>query len=164
MVPMEPGPSVLEFTLADIDGKERPLDGYRGQVLLMVNVASRCGNTPQYAALESLQREYGSRGFRVLGFPSNDFGAQEPGTEEEIKTFCTATYGVSFDLFSKIAVKGPIRHPLYAALTATPGAEGEVTWNFAKFLVDRHGRVAARFSPKTDPRSPEIVARIEDLL
>lgn len=164
MVPMEPGPSVLAFTLPDIDGKDRPLSGYRGQVLLMVNVASRCGNTPQYAALESLQRRYGSRGFRVLAFPSNDFGAQEPGTEAEIKAFCTTTYGVSFDLFSKIAVKGPDRHPLYAALTAAPGAEGEVTWNFAKFLVDRQGRVAARFAPKTDPGSPEIVGRIEGLL
>jgi glutathione peroxidase len=156
--------SILDLTMPDIDGAARPLAGYRGRVLLIVNVASQCGNTPQYVALETLSREYRERGLSVLAFPCNDFGAQEPGSEAEIKTFCHDRYGVSFDLFSKIAVKGPGQHPLYAALTAAPGTEGEVTWNFAKFLVDRTGRVAARFTPKTDPRAPELIAKLEALL
>lgn len=156
--------SVLDFTVPDIDGKERALSAWRGQVLLIVNVASFCGNTPQYAGLESLYREYRDRGLGILAFPANDFGAQEPGTAEEIKAFCTSKYAVTFDLFAKMTVKGPDKHPLYAALTSAPGAEGEVTWNFAKFLVDRTGRVAARFGPKVDPRSPEVIARIEELL
>jgi len=161
---MAEGGNVLDFTMADIDGKDRPLAGYRGQVLLIVNVASFCGNTPQYAALESLYREYRDRGLRILAFPSNDFGAQEPGSAADIKEFCSSKYQVSFDLFAKITVKGPDRHPLYTALASAPGAEGEVTWNFAKFLVDRQGRVAARFAPKTDPRAPDVVARLEALL
>lgn len=157
-------PSVYDFTLPDIDGRERRLADYRGSVLLLVNVASYCGNTPQYAGLESLWRDYRDRGLRILAFPANEFGAQEPGSAAEIRAFCTSKYAVSFDLFAKIVVKGPGQHPLYAALTAAPGVEGEVTWNFAKFLVDRTGRVAARFAPKTDPRAPEVIARIEELL
>ena len=156
--------SVLDFTMKAIDGQPRPLAAYKGDVLLIVNVASRCGNTPQYAGLERLHRAYQARGLRVLGFPANNFGAQEPGTDQEIKTFCTSTYDVTFDMFSKISVKGPDIDPLYAFLTTKAGVDGDVTWNFGKFLVDRHGTVVARFTPKTDPQSPEVVGKIEELL
>ena len=155
------------LTMRTIDGKEQPLDAYRGQALLLVNVASECGLTPQYEALQSLQQEYGGRGLAVLGFPCNQFGGQEPGTEADVKTFCTTRYGVTFPLFSKIDVNGPRRAALYQWLTSQPtqpDGPGDIQWNFAKFLVDRTGRVAARFPPQTTPGSAEVRQAIERVL
>lgn len=163
----DPGatPAVLDFTLARIDGRSQALSDYRGKVLLIVNVASKCGFTPQYEGLEALYERYRERGFAVLGFPSNDFAAQEPGSDAQIAEFCRSTYGVRFPMFSKIRVKGPGAHPLYQHLTGLPApVGGEVEWNFQKYLVDRRGRVVARFSPRDAPRGREIVARIEQLL
>ena len=140
--------SVHDFTVDDIHGKPVPLDRYKGEVLLIVNVASQCGFTPQYKGLEALQKRFHDRGFDVLGFPCNQFGGQEPGTEGEIKTFCETRYGVTFPMFAKIDVNGPKRHPVYAFLTAAqsaPDGPGDIQWNFAKFLVDRSGNVVARF-------------------
>jgi glutathione peroxidase len=157
--------SPLAFTLDRIDGTPQPLEAWRGQVLLLVNVASRCGLTPQYEGLEALYDRYRERGFAVLGFPANDFAGQEPGSNEEIAEFCRATYSVEFPLFGKIHVKGPEQHPLYAMLTGLPEPlGGPVEWNFQKYLVDREGRVVARFAPRTDPLSPELVGRLEALL
>jgi glutathione peroxidase len=133
-------------------------------VLLIVNVASKCGLTPQYETLESLQRTYADHGFSVLGFPCNQFGGQEPGSAEEIQTFCSATYGVSFPLYEKIDVNGQSRHPLYAELTEVPDAAGEagdITWNFEKFLVGRDGDVVARFRPRTTPDDPAVLQALE---
>lgn len=155
---------VHEFTLKAIDGKDRKLSDYKGQVLLLVNVASECGLTPQYEALEELQKKYGPRGLRVLGFPANEFGAQEPGNDSQILQFCKMRFGVTFDMFSKIVVKGAGIHPLYAFLTTQSGFDGEIGWNFAKFLVDRDGTVAARFSPEEAPESKAVAAAIEALL
>jgi glutathione peroxidase len=155
---------VSDVALRTIDGQEVTLGSYAGQALLLVNVASRCGLTPQYTALEQLQKEYGERGFSVLGFPCNQFMGQEPGTNEEIVEFCSATYGVTFPMFDKIEVNGPGRHPLYAELTGTPDAEGEagdVQWNFEKFLVSPGGEVVARFRPQTVPDDPAVIAAIE---
>jgi glutathione peroxidase len=138
--------------------------GLDGKALLVVNVASQCGLTPQYTALERLQAEYGARGFSVVGFPCNQFGGQEPGTAEEIATFCSDSYGVTFPLFEKIEVNGPGRHAIYASLTQTPDAEGQagdIQWNFEKFVVAPDGTVAARFRPRTSPDSPEVLALIE---
>jgi len=135
--------------------------------VLVVNVASRCGYTPQYAALERLQQRYGDRGFTVLGVPCNQFGAQEPGGAEEIRAFCSTTYGVSFPMTEKLEVNGPARHALYAALSATPdssGEAGEVAWNFEKFLVSADGSPVARFRPAVEPESPELAAAIESAL
>ena len=163
----DPRPSVLDFTVRTIDGDSVSLRSYDGTALLIVNVASRCGNTPQYAALETLQKKYGKRGFRVLGFPANDFGRQEPGTDAQIKEFCTTTYGVTFDMFSKISVKGEEIHPLYRFLTSEETNSrfaGEIQWNFQKFLVDPMGNVAGRFDPGTDPLAPEVVSAIEAVL
>ncbi len=159
--------SLHDFTLDTIDGEERSLAEYRGQVVLVVNVASRCGLTPQYDGLQRLQETYGSRGFSVLGFPCNQFGGQEPGTDAEVKAFCSANYGATFPLFSKIEVNGDGRHPLYAWLTAQstePDGSGDIKWNFAKFVVDRDGRVAARFAPPTEPQAAELVEAIESAL
>lgn len=160
------------MTLGDIElrtlsGEPATLDGLGRKALLVVNVASRCGLTPQYAGLERLQERYGERNFSVAGFPCNQFAGQEPGTPEEIATFCSATYGVTFPLFEKIDVNGPGRHPLYAELVETPDADGEagdVQWNFEKFLVDSDGKVAARFRPRTDPEAAEVVSAIEAVL
>lgn len=152
-----------DFTLRTIDGAEQSLADFRGNVLLVVNTASACGFTPQYAGLEKLHETYAPRGLRVLGFPSNDFGRQEPGTEAEIKTFCSTNYKVKFPLFSKIAVKGPDKHPLYAFLTQAPPA-GEVKWNFAKFLVGKDGNVIARYDSKVTPEDPALLAQIEKAL
>src|SRR5947209_1400586 len=138
-----------------------------GRPALVVNVASRCGLTPQYAQLEELQEEYGPRGFTVLGFPSNQFAGQEPGSAEEIATFCSATYGVTFPLAAKTDVNGSAAHPVYRQLTAAPDAAGEagdVQWNFEKFLLDADGAVVARFRPRTEPTAPEVRAAIEALL
>jgi glutathione peroxidase len=145
-------------------GPGSPRPGSPGRALLVVNVASKCGLTPQYRALEKLHEEFASRGFAVVGFPCNQFGGQEPGTAEEIAEFCSASYGVTFPMFEKIEVNGPGRHPIYDVLTQTPDADGEVgdiQWNFEKFLVRPDGTVAARFRPRTTPDSPEVLAAIE---
>ena len=166
-----------------IDGRPSSLAGYAGKVRLVVNVASKCGLTPQYTALEALYRKYRERGLEVLAFPANEFGAQEPGTESEIKSFCETKYDVTFPLFEKIIVKGEGQHPLYAELTRelpeartlpgtdfrgkligygiTPGGPSEILWNFEKFLVDKSGKVVERFSPDVPPDDPMIVAAIE---
>jgi glutathione peroxidase len=154
--------SVHEFTLNSIDGKPAPLSAYQGKVVLIVNVASRCGFTPQYAGLEALYEKYKDRGFTILGFPANNFGAQEPGTNEEIKTFCSSKYNVTFPMYSKISVKGDDKAPLYQFLTAATGSE--IQWNFTKFLVDKDGKVVARFEPKVTPESPDVAEAIEKAL
>lgn len=156
---------VLQHTMKRLDGSEESLGSHRGNVLLLVNVASRCGLTPQYTGLEQLHETYNGRGFEVLGFPANNFMGQEPGTDEEIAEFCSATYGVTFPMFSKISVKGDDIHPLYAELTALPDPiGGDVAWNFQKYLVDREGNVVQMFGPRTTPEAPELVEAIEALL
>lgn len=155
---------IYSFELKTIEGRPKPLSDYKGQVLLIVNTASLCGFTPQYEALEKLHRTYKDRGLRLLAFPANEFGAQEPGTDAAIKSFCQTRYSVSFELFSKVCVKGAGIHPLYHFLTTESGFNGEIPWNFAKFLVDRHGRVAARFGPAEDPLSKKVVAKVSELL
>jgi glutathione peroxidase len=154
--------SVHEFTLNSIDGKPAPLSAYQGKVVLIVNVASRCGFTPQYTGLEALYEKYKDRGFVILGFPANNFGGQEPGTNEEIKTFCSTKYNVTFPMYSKISVKGDDKAPLYQFLTDTTGSE--IPWNFTKFLVDKNGKVVGRFESKVTPESPEITGAIEKAL
>jgi glutathione peroxidase len=157
--------TVYEFSAPLLDGRPMSLDEFRGQVLLVVNTASKCGFTPQYAGLEQLYRAYRERGFTVLGFPSNQFGAQEPGTEAEIGAFCEKNFGVSFPVFAKINVNGPQAHPLYQFLRrAKPGifGIGRIKWNFTKFLVDRQGYVVGRFAPSTSPG--DLAAAIEGLL
>jgi len=159
--------TLYDFEQPTIDGAPCELSQYRGRVVLAVNVASRCGLTPQYAGLEELHEAYGERGLSVLGFPCNQFAGQEPGTEAEIKEFCSTKYDVKFPLFSKLEVNGPNRHPLYAWLTAEPTAPegpGDVTWNFGKFLIGRDGRVLARFKPTTAPTDPKIVQALEAAL
>ncbi len=156
---------MFDLTMQRIDGSEQPLEEYRGRVLLLVNVASQCGNTPQYEGLERIYEAYRERGLEVLGFPANEFGGQEPGTDEDIQAFCTSNYGVQFPMFSKIVVKGDDIHPLYDYLTSQPApVGGEVRWNFQKYLVDREGNVVASFHPKVQPEDPELVAAIEQLL
>lgn len=154
-----------DITLKALDGKELPLAPLKSNVVLVVNVASRCGLTPQYAALENLYQTYKDRGFSVLGLPCNQFAGQEPGTEAEIQAFCELNYGVTFPLSSKLEVNGPQRHSLYRLL-AGEGAEfpGEITWNFEKFLVGKDGRVLARFSPRTAPDDPAVIQAIEKAL
>ena len=162
-----PMPSIYDFTLKDIDGRDRSLAEFKGQVLLLVNVASKCGFTKQYAGLEKLYQAYKDRGFVVLGFPANNFMGQEPGTEAEIKSFCSLNYGVTFPMFSKISVKGKTIHPLYAYLTDEelhPGSGGAVGWNFNKFLVGRDGKVLAHYGSRTAPEDPELAAAIEAAL
>lgn len=158
---------VLDFTVADIEGNEVDLSQYEGDVLLIVNTASYCGYTPQYEGLEDLYRTYADKGFTVLAFPANEFGAQEPGTNAEIRTFCKSNYDVTFPLFSKIVVKGSGIHPLYAFLTdpeAHPQVGGPIRWNFTKFLVDRKGNVVARFEPGDAPKSDKVVDAVEKAL
>ena len=157
---------IYTFTLNSIDGKPAPLAEYKGKVVLVVNVASQCGYTPQYSALEATYEKYKDQGFVILGFPANNFGAQEPGTNEEIKTFCTRKYSVTFPMYAKISVKGADQAPLYAYLTKdTPaGINGEIKWNFTKFLVDRNGNVIQRFEPAVTPDSKEVIAAIEKQL
>lgn len=157
--------TVYEFTARTIDGADRSLEDFRGQVLLVVNVASQCGFTPQYEGLEALQRKYRERGFAVLGFPCNQFRHQEPGSEGEIREFCSTRYDVTFPLFAKIEVNGPGTHPLYAWLKASePGLLGteSIKWNFTKFLVGRDGKVSKRFAPNATPESlmPAIEAQL----
>jgi len=156
---------VLSFTMDRIDGTPQALSEYRGKVLLLVNVASKCGLTPQYEALEAMYEEYEPRGFAVLGFPSNDFRGQEPGTNAEIAEFCRSTYGVKFPMFAKIHVKGADAHPLYRQLTALPEPiGGPIQWNFQKYLVDRSGGAVARYESATQPGDPDLVGQIERLL
>jgi glutathione peroxidase len=156
--------SLYDVPLTTLSGEPASLADHRGKALLVVNVASKCGLTPQYAGLEALHERYADRGFSVLGFPSNQFMGQEPGTSEEIATFCSTTYGVTFPLFEKTDVNGPERHPLYAELTETPDADGQagdVVWNFEKFLVSPEGEVVARFRPQVEPEDPTLVEAVE---
>lgn len=155
---------VYGFTMKSIDGTEQALADYRDRVLLVVNVASRCGLTPQYKDLQALHASYAGKGFAVLGFPCNQFAGQEPGSDADVKAFCDTRYGVTFPLFSKIEVNGSGRAPLYAWLTAQPSrpdGPGDVKWNFAKFLVGKKGQVVARFEPATAPTAPEVRQAIE---
>ena len=159
--------NVYDFKVRTIDGAQQSLDAYQGKVALVVNVASQCGLTPHYAGLQELYESFKDRGLVVLGFPCNQFGSQEPGTESDIKTFCETRFGVTFPMFAKIEVNGANRDPLYAFLTSqptSPDGAGDIQWNFAKFLVDRKGNVVARFAPPTKPVSDEVVAAIEELL
>ena len=158
--------NVYDFTLPSIDGKPMPLADFKGKVILMVNVASKCGYTPQYAALEALYEKYKDQGFVIVGFPANNFGAQEPGTNAEIKTFCSRKYNVTFPMYGKISVKGDDQAPLYQYLTKdTPAPiSGEIKWNFTKFLVDRNGNVVQRFESAVTPDSPEVTSAVEKLL
>jgi glutathione peroxidase len=157
-------PVVLNYTMKSLTGQDVPLSRYQGKVILMVNTASKCGNTPQYAALQAMYEKYSPRGFMILGFPSNDFRHQEPGTDEEIATFCTKNYGVTFDMFSKVDVLGPTKCDLYKFLTSAdtdPKFAGDITWNFEKFLISKDGKVVNRFTPRTKPDSAAVVAAIE---
>src|SRR5437016_7838931 len=159
--------STHAIELPQLDGKPARLSDYAGKVVLVVNVASRCGFTPQYGGLQALQDRYADRGLVMLGFPCNQFFHQEPGTAEQIQEFCSVNYGVSFPLFAKLDVKGPGQHPLYAILSEAAddsGKAGNVTWNFEKFLVGRDGRVARRFRSKVEPEDPRVVEAIETLL
>ena len=159
--------TIYDVPVQTLDGQPASLRDHAGQVLLIVNVASKCGLTPQYTGLERVHEKFAERGFAVLGFPCNQFGAQEPGSPEEIQTFCSTTYGVTFPMFEKIDVNGDARHPLYAELTKLSDAEGhtgDIRWNFEKFLVDRSGIPVRRFSPLTDPEDDAVVGAIEELL
>ncbi|MGB7438664.1 MAG: glutathione peroxidase [Candidatus Acidiferrum sp.] len=159
--------TIYDFTLNSIDGQPTPLSNFRGKLVMLVNVASRCGFTPQYSGLEALYEKYQDRGFVIVGIPANNFGGQEPGTNQEIKTFCTAKYHVSFPMMAKVSVKGSDITPLYAFLTdknAHPETGGEIGWNFTKFLVGPDGKVIARFDSKVEPESPEVTSAVEKAL
>ena len=156
--------SIYDFTLNSIDGESTPLAKYRGKILLVVNVASRCGFTPQYSALEKVYEKYRDRGLVIVGFPANNFGGQEPGTNQEIKTFCSTKYQVSFPMMAKVSVKGEDQTPLYQFLTdksANPKTGGEIQWNFTKFLIGPDGRPVARFEPNVTPDDAQVTAAIE---
>jgi glutathione peroxidase len=157
-------PPVLNYKMKTLAGKETDLSQYQGKVLLIVNVASKCGNTPQYKALEELYEKYGDKGLVVLGVPANEFGRQEPGTNEEIAQFCKSTYDVKFPMLSKVVVKGAGITPLYQYLTSKetdPKFAGAIKWNFTKFLIGRDGEIVARFEPKVKPDTPAVVKAIE---
>jgi glutathione peroxidase len=159
--------SVYDFTMPALNGTPTPLAGFKGKVVLVVNVASQCGYTPQYEGLQALYAKYKDQGFVIAGFPANNFGGQEPGTNEEIGAFCKSKYGVTFPMFSKISVKGGDQAPLYRFLTdktVNPKTGGEIQWNFTKFLVDREGRVIRRFEPAVEPQSTELVSAVESTL
>ena len=159
--------SVLDFTMKDIDGNDVKLDKYKGNVLLVVNTASKCGYTPQYEGLEKVYEKYKNQGLVILGFPANNFMGQEPGTNEEIKDFCSLKYKVSFPMFAKISVKGADQHPLYNFLTnpkTDPNFSGDVSWNFNKFVIDRKGNVVARFSSKDTPEGDSVIQAVEKYL
>lgn len=159
--------ALFDIPIATLEGESSSLASYQGKALLLVNVASKCGLTPQYSGLEKLQETYGEKGFSVVGFPCNQFGGQEPGTSEEIATFCSTNYGVTFPMFEKIDVNGEDRHPIYQELTQTPDAQGnagDIMWNFEKFLVAPSGDVVARFRPRTEPEDPVVVEAITDNL
>jgi glutathione peroxidase len=156
--------ALLDVPVTTIDGDETTLNEYKGRALLVVNVASKCGFTKQYAGLEKIYEQYADRGFAVLGFPCNQFGGQEPGTDQEIREFCSTTWNVTFPLFAKVEVNGPHRHPLYAELTKTPkqdGEPGDIEWNFEKFLVSADGEVIGRYGTSTTPEDPALAAAIE---
>lgn len=153
--------SIADITVKTIDGKDKPLSDYRGKVLLIVNVASYCGYTSQYRGLEQLNQKYRSSGLEILGFPCNDFGAQEPGTNEEIAQFCSLNYGVNFDMFNKVRILGSQQHPLYARLTKETTPPGDVSWNFEKFLVNKKGEIVGRYKSAVSPDSSELVSAIE---
>jgi len=159
--------TVYDFTLNSIDGQPAPLAAYKGKVVLLVNVASKCGYTPQYSALESTYEKYKDRGFVIVGIPANNFGAQEPGSNQEIKTFCSSKFHVTFPMMAKVSVKGDDITPLYQFLTdksSHPQSGGEIKWNFTKFLVGPDGRVIARFEPEITPDSPQVTSAIEEAL
>ena len=159
--------SIYDFTMKSIDGEPVSLKSYSGKVVLVVNVASKCGFTPQYASLEKLYEKYKDRGFVIVGVPANNFAQQEPGTNEEIKTFCSRKYNVTFPMMSKVSVKGDDKDPLYQFLTDSgqnPKFGGDIKWNFTKFLVDRNGNIVARFEPATTPDSAEVTSAIESTL
>jgi glutathione peroxidase len=159
--------TIYDFTLSSIDGQPAPLAAYKGKVVMLVNVASRCGFTPQYSALESIYEKYKDQGFMIVGIPANNFGFQEPGTNQEIKTFCSSKYNVKFPMMAKVSVKGDDKTPLYQYLTdtsANPKTGGEIQWNFTKFLVGPDGQIVARFEPKVTPDSPEVTSAIEKAL
>jgi glutathione peroxidase len=159
--------NVYDFTLNSIEGQPAPLAAYRGKVVMVVNVASRCGFTPQYTALEAVYEKYKDRGFVIIGVPANNFGSQEPGTNQEIKTFCTSKYHVTFPMMSKVSVKGDDKAPLYQYLTdtsANPNTGGDIKWNFTKFLVGPDGHVITRFEPDVTPDAPQVTAAIEKAL
>ncbi len=158
------GKSVLDFTLENIDGKPYALSQHKGEVLLIVNVASHCGNTPQYAELEEMYKKYHEKGLTIIGVPANEFGKQEPGTNTEIKAFCTEKYHVTFPMLGKVVVKGEGMTPLYKYLTADSPRPGNVTWNFEKFLIGRDGQVVDRFIPKMKPNDPKLVESVEKAL
>ena len=153
--------SIFDFIMKDIDGKEVPLSKFQGKVIMMVNTASFCGNTPQYGGLQTLYENYRDQGFTILAFPANDFGKQEPGTDPEIAEFCYTKYSLEFPLFSKITVLGENKHPLYRYLTEKTPFPGEIKWNFQKFLIDRSGKVIARYRPGMKPLTRQIVEDIE---
>lgn len=164
---LTPAKPLYAFELNDIDGKPVKLGQYAGKALLLVNVASKCGYTKQYAGLEALYEKYKDQGLVVLGFPANNFGGQEPGTNEEIKAFCTSTFNVSFPMFAKISVKGADIDPLYAFLTSAetdPKFAGDIKWNFNKFLVDREGNIVARYDSDVEPMSETLTAEVEKVL
>jgi glutathione peroxidase len=159
--------SMYEFTMKDIDGTPVKLDAYKGKVVMIVNVASKCGYTPQYEGLQTLYEKYKDQGFVILGFPANNFLSQEPGTEAEIKEFCSTKYHVTFPMFAKISVKGADQHPLYTFLTnkeSNPGFDGDISWNFNKFLTDRNGKIVARFGSGDTPESEGVKTAIEKYL
>ena len=156
--------NTLNFTMDSLDGKPVNLSKYQGSVVLIVNVASACGYTPQYEGLQALHQKYASRGLRILGFPSNDFGGQEPGTNAEIGEFCKKNYGVEFDMFSKITVLGSGQAPLYKTLTSTPGFTGNISWNFEKFLIGRDGKIIGRYKSPVEPMSAEMTKAVEAAL
>jgi glutathione peroxidase len=159
--------SLYDIPIKTLDGKPSSLNDYAGKAVLVVNVASKCGLTPQYEGLERIHEQYAARGFSVVGVPCNQFGGQEPGSSEEIQEFCSATYGVTFPLTEKVEVNGDERHPLYAALIETAdaeGAAGDIQWNFEKFLIGADGTVLNRFRPRTEPEAPEVIAAIEAAL
>jgi glutathione peroxidase len=153
--------TVSDITVKTINGSEKQLSEYTGNVLLIVNVASYCGYTPQYKGLEALNQKYRDRGLRILGFPCNDYGAQEPKSNPEILEFCTARYGVTFELFDKVHATGSQQHPLYTRLTKAVKPKGDISWNFEKFLVDKQGEVVERYKSAVAPDSPDLVAAIE---
>jgi glutathione peroxidase len=167
LVPLAAESEIFNIKVEDIDGNERTLETHKGKVMLIVNVASKCGFTYQYESLEAVYQKYKDEGLVIIGFPSNDFLGQEPGTDEEIKQFCTLTYGVTFPMFSKVTVKGRQMHPLYRFLTSketNPDFSGRITWNFNKFLVSRKGEIVNRFGSKDEPDSMEITNAIEEAL
>ena len=161
------GASIYDFTLNSIDGHPTPLSHFKGKVVLLVNVASRCGYTPQYTGLEALYEKYKGRGFVIVGIPANNFGGQEPGTNEEIKTFCKSKYSVTFPMMAKVSVKGADQTPLYQFLTASDTDSkfaGDIKWNFTKFLIGKDGRIVNRFESKVTPEDPQVITAIEQEL